>query len=183
LGTVVAAATVGGVIMILNKTYGFTSNELAAPQANAMAAVIEPMMSGKPAPWLLYTAGAFLSLILTMIGVPALPFALGIFIPLQLNTPLLVGGIIAYFVSTRSKDAALNKARKERGTLLASGFIAGGALMGVVSAALRFGGINFVNEAWYESNAAEIIAIVMFTALCGYLIWKTMKYDKQTGIN
>ncbi len=176
LGTLISAATVGGVIIILNKTYGFTGEgALVAPQANAMAAVIEPMMSGKPAPWLLYTAGAFLSLILTMIGVPALPFALGIFIPLQLNTPLLVGGLIAFFVSTRSKDAAINKARKERGTLLASGFIAGGALMGVVSAALRFGGINFVNEAWYESNAAELIAIGMFAALCGYLIWESMR--------
>jgi len=176
LGTLVSAATVGGVIIILNKTYGFTGEgALVAPQANAMAAVIEPMMSGKPAPWLLYAAGAFLSLILTMINIPALPFALGIFIPLQLNTPLLAGGIIAHFVTTRSKKAALNKARKERGTLLASGFIAGGALMGVVSAALRFGGINFVNETWYESSAAEIIAIIMFSALCGYLIWESMR--------
>ena len=176
LGTLVSAATVGGVIIILNKTYGFTGDgALAAPQANAMAAVIEPMMSGKPAPWLLYASGAFLALILTMIGIPALPFALGIFIPLQLNTPLLIGGIIAYFVSTRSKDVAINKARKERGTLLASGFIAGGALMGVVSAALRFGGINFVDGAWYDSNAAEIVGIVMFAGLCGYLVWESMR--------
>jgi putative OPT family oligopeptide transporter len=182
LGTLVSAATVGGVIIILNKTYGFTGeNALVAPQANAMAAVIEPMMSGKPAPWLLYAAGAFLSLILTLISVPALPFALGMFIPLQLNTPLLIGGLIAHFVGTRSKDDALNKARKERGTLLASGFIAGGALMGVVSAALRFGGINFVNETWYESHTAEIIAIVMFAALCGYLIWETMRAKKEVS--
>ena len=179
LGALVSAATVGGVIIILNKTYGFTGEgALVAPQANAMAAVIEPMMSGKPAPWLLYAAGAFLSLILTMISVPALPFALGMFIPLQLNTPLLVGGLIAYFVATRSKDAAVNKARKERGTLLASGFIAGGALMGVVSAALRFGGINFINEAWYESHTAEVVAIVMFAALCGYLYWESMRVKK-----
>ncbi|MDR1951542.1 MAG: oligopeptide transporter, OPT family [Bacteroidales bacterium] len=172
VGTLVSAATVGGVIIILNKTFGFTGEHaLVAPQANAMAAVIEPMMSGKPAPWLLYGAGAALSLILTMIGIPALAFALGMFIPLQLNTPLLIGGIIAHIVTTRSKDAALNKARKERGTLIASGFIAGGALMGVVSAALRFGGINFVNQAWYQSNTAEILAIVMFSALCGYMIW------------
>ena len=179
LGTLVSAATVGGVIIILNKTYGFTGEgALVAPQANAMAAVIEPMMSGKPAPWLLYAAGAFLSLILTMINIPALPFALGIFIPLQLNTPLLAGGIIAHFVTTRSKDTSLNKARKERGTLLASGFIAGGALMGVVSAALRFGGINFVNDTWYESNAAEILAIIMFAALCGYLFRESMRAKK-----
>ncbi|MGB4329117.1 MAG: oligopeptide transporter, OPT family [Tenuifilum sp.] len=176
LGTFVSAATVGGVIILLNKTYGFTGKDaLVAPQANAMAAVIEPMMSGKPAPWALYAAGAFLSLILTMIGVPALAFSLGMFIPLQLNTPLLVGGIIAHIVSTRSKDNSLNRARKERGTLIASGFIAGGALMGVVSALLRFGGINYVNPEWFESHSAEILGFVMFLILCGYLIWESLR--------
>jgi len=180
LGTLVSAATVGGVIMILNKTYGFTGpNALVAPQANAMAAVIEPMMSGKAAPWLLYTGGAFLALILTMIGVPALAFSLGMFIPLELNTPLLVGGIIAWFVSTRSKDAAINNARRERGTLIASGFIAGGALMGVVSAMLRFGNINFQNAEWFESHSAEILALGMFLVLCGYMIWETMRAKKE----
>jgi putative OPT family oligopeptide transporter len=176
LGTVLSAATVGGVIIILNQTYGFRGeNALVAPQANAMAAVIEPMMSGKPAPWMLYGAGAFMSLILTMIGVPALAFALGMFIPLELNTPILLGGIIAHFVSTRSKDEKINNARRERGTLIASGFIAGGALMGVVSAILKFGGINFVNEAWFESHSAEIIAIVMLAAICAYFIWDSLR--------
>lgn len=181
MGTLVSAATVGGVIMILNETYGFTGeNALVAPQANAMAAVIEPMMSGKAAPWLLYAAGAFLSLILTMIGVPALAFALGMFIPLELNTPLLVGGIIAWYVTTRSKDAKLNQARKERGTLIASGFIAGGALMGVVSAMLRFGGINYVNAEWFESNAAEGLALLMFAAISFYVIWESLRAKPET---
>ena len=176
LGTIVSAATVGGVIMILNKTYGFTGDgALVAPQANAMAAVIEPMMSGKPAPWLLYAGGAFMSLILTMIGVPALAFALGMFIPIELNTPLLVGGIIAWYVTTRSKDVKINQSRKERGTLIASGFIAGGALMGVVSAMLKFGGINFVNLEWFESHMAEALGLLMFALLCGYMIWETMR--------
>lgn len=176
LGTFVSAATVGGVIILLNKTYGFTGKDaLVAPQANAMAAVIEPMMSGKPAPWMLYGAGAFLSLILTMIGVPALAFSLGMFIPLQLNTPLLFGGIIAHIVSTRSKDAKVNQARKERGTLIASGFIAGGALMGVISAVLKFGGINFVNTEWIESHTAEILGFVMFLVICGYVIWESLR--------
>lgn len=180
LGTLVSAATVGGVIMILNKTYGFTGQgALVAPQANAMAAVIEPMMSGKAAPWLLYAGGAFLALILTMIGVPALAFSLGMFIPLELNTPLLVGGIIAWFVSTRSKDAALNQARRERGTLIASGFIAGGALMGVVSAMLKFGNINYVKEEWFASHAAETLALGMFMILIGYMIWEIMRAKKE----
>jgi putative OPT family oligopeptide transporter len=176
LGTLVSSVTVGGVIIILNKTYGFTGPQaLVAPQANAMAAVIGPMMSGMPAPWLLYASGCFLALILTMIGVPALPFALGMFIPLELNTPLLVGGIIAWYVSTRSKNEKVNNARRERGTLIASGYIAGGALMGVVSAFLRFGGINFVNAEWFESHAAEALALIMFLALCGYLIWDALR--------
>jgi putative OPT family oligopeptide transporter len=176
LGTVLSAATVGGVIIILNQTYGFRGeNALVAPQANAMAAVIEPMMSGKPAPWMLYGAGAFMSLILTMIGVPSLAFALGMFIPLELNTPILLVGIIAHFVSTRSKDEKINNARRERGTLIASGFIAGGALMGVVSAIMKFGGINFVNEAWFESHSAEILGLVMLAVICTYFIWDSLR--------
>ena len=176
LGTLVSAATVGGVIMVLNKTYGFSGEgALVAPQANAMAAVIEPMMSGQPAPWMLYGAGAMLALILTMIGVPALAFALGMFIPLELNTPLLVGGIVAYFVGTRSKIEAVNKARKERGTLIASGFIAGGALMGVVSAIIRFAGYNLTLTEWAESNGAEILAVVMYGAIIGYFFWDSLR--------
>jgi len=176
LGTLFSAITVGGVIMILNKTYGFTGpNAMVAPQANAMAAVIQPMMSGQPAPWLLYGAGAFLALILTMLGVPALAFALGMFIPLELNTPLLVGGLIAYYVETRSKDKKVNQARKERGTLIASGFIAGGALMGVVSAILRYAGVDLVNKEWFASHSAELVSIIMFAVLCAYMIWETMR--------
>lgn len=176
LGVLVSSITVGGVIILLNKTYGFVGeNALVAPQANAMAAVIEPLMSGKPAPWLLYTSGAFMSLILTMINVPALAFSLGMFIPLELNTPLLVGGIVAWFVSSRSRNEKLNQARKERGTLLASGFIAGGALMGVVSALLKFSGINLINQEWFDSNGASVLALVMFLVIVGYLIVASLK--------
>jgi len=180
LGTLVSAATVGGVIMILNKTYGFSGEgALVAPQANAMAAVIEPLMSGVGAPWYLYAVGAVISLVLTYFRVPALAFALGMFIPLELNTPLLVGGAISWYVSTRSNDKGLNTARQEKGTLLASGFIAGGALMGVVSAALRFGGINVMNENWVESIGAEWLALVMYGAVIGYLIWDSMRVKSE----
>ena len=176
LGTLVSAATVGGVIMILNKTYGFTGdNALVAPQANAMAAVIEPLMSGSGAPWYLYAIGALISIVLTFFKVPALAFALGMFIPMELNAPLLIGGLISWYVTTRSKDKALNTARQEKGTLLASGFIAGGALMGVVSAGLRFGGINLMNAGWVESNGAQWLGLVMYGAIIGYLIWDAMR--------
>lgn len=180
LGTLVSAATVGGVIMILNKTYGFTGeNALVAPQANAMAAVIEPLMSGAGAPWLLYAVGAIISIVLSFFKIPALAFALGMFIPMELNAPLLVGGLISWYVSTRSKDQALNTARQERGTLLASGFIAGGALMGVVSAGLRFGGFNGMNVDWVESNGAQWLGLVMYGAIIGYLIWDSMRAKKE----
>ena len=172
LGTFVSAATVAGVMMILNQTYGFVGeNALVAPQANAMAAVIKPLMEGGSTPWMLYFAGAALALILTMIGVPALAFALGMFIPLDLNTPLLIGGLVSWYVSTRSKDEKVNKIRKERGTLIASGFIAGGALMGVVSAVLKYAGADWYN-AW---SGAEYLAVVMYVAIIGYFIWDSFR--------
>lgn len=182
LGTLVSAATVGGVMIILNKTYGFTGeNSLVAPQANAMAAVIEPLMMGQGAPWMLYAIGAIIALVLTGIKAPALPFALGMFIPLQLNIPLLVGGLISWFVGSRSKDASVNKARVDKGTLLASGFIAGGALMGVVSAALRFGGISFISEdsTWIGSKGAELLSLVAYAAIIGYLTYSSIRAKKD----
>ncbi len=176
LGVLVSALTVGFVIMILNETYGFVGEgSLVAPQANAMAAVIQPLMDQQPAPWILYIVGAILALVLTMIKVPALAFALGMYIPLELNTPLLVGGLIAHYVSTRSKDEKVNTARRERGTLIASGFIAGGALMGVISAILRWQGFNWVNPEWAESHSAELLALIMFAVLCAYMIWDSLK--------
>ena len=175
LGTIVSAATVGGVMIILNKTYGFTSGQLAAPQANAMAAVIEPLMNGVAAPWLLYGIGAVLAVVLTLLKVPALAFALGMFIPLELNIPLLVGGAINWYVTTRSKDAKVNAERGEKGTLLASGFIAGGALMGVVSAGMRFGGINLVNDGWIANPWSQIVALVAYAVLIFYFIKASMK--------
>lgn len=181
LGTLVSAATVGGVILILNQTYGFTSGQLAAPQANAMAAVIEPLMSGAGAPWALYGIGAVLAIVLNFMGVPALAFALGMFIPLELNTPLLIGGAINWYVGSRSKDQALNNARLEKGTLLSSGFIAGGALMGVVSAALRFAGVDLYQTDWARSKGAEVLAIVMYLALMAYLTYSSLRAKKETN--
>lgn len=178
LGTLVSAATVGGVILILNQTYGFNSGQLAAPQANAMAAVIEPLMSGAGAPWLLYGIGAVIAILLNFFGVPALAFALGMFIPIELNTPLLIGGAINWYVGTRSKDKALNTARVEKGTLLSSGFIAGGALMGVVSAALRFAGVDLYQAEWASGTQAAWLGFVMYALLIIYLIRCSMKVNQ-----
>ncbi|WP_288317353.1 OPT family oligopeptide transporter [Xylanibacter caecicola] len=173
LGTLVSAVTVGGVMMLLNETYGFASGQLAAPQANAMAAVIDPMMNGVEAPWVLYAIGAMIAVVLTFFNVPALAFALGMFIPIELNIPLIVGGAINWYVTTRSKDAGVNKERGEKGTLIASGFIAGGALMGVLSALLRFGGLNLVSEAWLANPLSEILSLVAYILLITYFIKAT----------
>ena len=176
LGTLVSAATVGGVMMLLNETYGFASGTLAAPQANAMAAVIDPLMNGVGAPWALYAIGAVIAVVLTLCKVPALAFALGMFIPMELNVPLVIGGAINWYVTTRSKDAEVNKARGEKGNLLASGFIAGGALMGVISALLRFGGISFDYAAWWANPLSEVCSLVAYILLIAYFVKATMKH-------
>jgi putative OPT family oligopeptide transporter len=174
LGTIVSAATVVAVMIVLNKTYGFASGKLAAPQANAMAAVIDPLMNGVGAPWILYGIGALIAIVLDRCHIPALAVALGMFIPLELNVPLVVGGAINWFVTSRSKDDAINKARGEKGTLIASGFIAGGALMGVVSALLKFGGIELsIADTWWSNPLSEMTSLLAYVCLICYFIKAT----------
>ena len=174
-GVAVAAATVCGVMLVLNKTFGFTGdNALVAPQANAMAAVIQPLMNGGGAPWILYGIGALIAIALTMCKIPALAFALGMFIPIDLNLPLLVGGAISWFVSTRSNDEKVNAARQEKGTLIASGFIAGGALMGVVSAILKFANVDMYMIGWHAAYG-EAIAILPYIAIIAFITGTAMK--------
>ncbi len=176
LGTLVSALTVGAVIMILSETYGYGENGLVAPQANAMAAIIKPLMFGGNTPWLLYIIGAVLAILLDRIGIPALAFSLGMFIPLALNIPLLAGGFIAWLIGSRSKDEKINKIRKDKGTLLASGLMAGGAIMGVVSAILKYANVPLsMNEGYLNSSLFNILAIVMYIAICVYLVWHSLK--------
>ena len=182
LGTLVAAVTVGGVMIVLNKTYGFTRDALAAPQAHAMAAVIEPLMNGGSAPWLLYGIGCLIAIVLTACNVSALAFALGMFIPLELNLPLLVGGLVSWYVKNRTNDEKLRNAYNERGTLIASGFIAGGALMGVVSAALRFGGINLVLDSWLANTMSELVSLVAYVALVAVFVKMSVVKPKNFGL-
>lgn len=182
LGTLVAAVTVGGVMIVLNKTYGFTGDALAAPQAHAMAAVIEPLMNGGSAPWLLYGIGCLIAIVLTACNVSALAFALGMFIPLELNLPLLVGGLVSWYVKNRTNDEKLRNAYNERGTLIASGFIAGGALMGVVSAALRFGGINLVLDSWLANPMSELVSLVAYVALVTVFVKMSVVKPKNFGL-
>lgn len=180
LGTFVSALTVAGVMIILSQTYGFEGEgALVAPQANAMAAVIKPLMEGGETPWILYAVGAILALILNFIKVPALPFALGMFIPLQLNVPLLVGGLISHFVGSRSKSASINKARRDKGTLIASGFIAGGALMGVVSAILKFNNVDLFASKWYATPSAHWLSLAMYLLIIAYFAWDAIRGQKK----
>ena len=187
LGTLVSAAAIGGVILLLDKVSGFVQtpgnpNALAAPQANAMAAVITAIM-GKGAPWLLYTAGIFMAIIMEFLGVPPLAFALGMYLPIELNTPVLAGGLVAYFVEKSSKNADVSKARKDRGILIASGFVAGGAIMGVVSAFLSLGESSGViprlNTGFGETVGGEWASIILFTALCIYMYWYAKRAAKD----
>jgi len=183
LGVLVSSATVGGVIYVLNATYGFKGpNAMIAPQANAMAAVIQPLMSKVAAPWTLYLVGAVIALILTMVKIPPLAFALGMYIPQELNVPLVFGGLAAWWVTSRSKDEKLNNARFSRGTLIASGFIAGGSLFGVLNAFLKFvdqqkpfGYANWYLGHWAETHNAEIVGLIMFIALFAYTVWDSMR--------
>jgi putative OPT family oligopeptide transporter len=186
LGVLVSAATVGGVILILNQTYGFKGEHaMVAPQANAMAAVIQPLMSNTPAPWILYMVGAIIALLLTMVNIPPLAFALGMYIPQELNTPLLFGGLVAWWVTSRSKNEKLNNARFSRGTLIASGFIAGGALFGVLVAFLKFLdpilhlGVNEWFMTSWEATHGEVAGLVMFLLLAAYMVWDTMRAKEE----
>ena len=186
LGTLFAAASVGVVILVLYETYGFGPGGLEAPQASAMAAILEPLMSNQPAPWLAYMAGIFLAVILELVGVPPLAFALGMYLPIHLNTPLLIGGLVAHFVAKSTKNEDLSSKRKEKGTLIASGFIAGGAIMGVISAFIVFTGKQFITEDWnimqaigtehwVESAPSEILGFVMLALLCVYMYWNATR--------
>lgn len=178
-GVAVAAATVCGVMLVLNKTFGFTGdNALVAPQANAMAAVIQPLMNGGGAPWILYGIGALIAIVLTMCKIPALAFALGMFIPIDLNLPLLIGGAISWFVASCSKDAQVNAERHEKGTLIASGFIAGGALMGVVSAILKFANVDLFLTSWH-AEYGEAVALLPYIGIIAFIIGVAMKVNEK----
>lgn len=181
LGTLVSAATVGGVILLLNNVYGFYvtpehPNPLVAPQANAMAKVIEPLMMGGETPWIYYFCGAVLALLLNWLGVPALAFCLGMFIPLSLNTPMLVGGAVAWFVEHSSKDKAVSDARRDRGTLISSGLIAGGALFGVFAALTKFCGYEYTNP--LSEGTSQILGLVAYAAIICYVWWASCREKK-----
>lgn len=178
LGTLVSAATVGGVIMMLNQVYGFSGeNALSAPQANAMAKVIEPIMMGESAPWMLYITGAILAVLLNWLGVPALAFCLGMFLPLHLNTPMLVGGLISWFVGRSSKDPKVAKERNDRGTLISSGFIAGGALFGVFATITIMCGVTPPSN--NDEFVPQILGLVAYAAIIAYLYRASCKKAKK----
>ncbi len=187
LGTIVSAATVGIVIYVLNQVFGFVQtpghpNPMTAPQANAMAAIIEPLMSGSGVSWVLLSVGAVISILLNWLKISPLAFALGMFIPLPLNTPLVVGGLLNHWFNKSTKNEKLNIARSNRGILIASGFIAGAALFGVFGAIVLFftGNENSMTLVHWDKIAngtaiAEILAFVAFIGLIAYFIWESFR--------
>lgn len=152
---------------MLNNAYGFVGDgALNAPQANAMAAIVEPLMTGGSAQWELYILGAIFAVLLWMIGVPPLAFALGAYLPMEINTPILVGGFISYLVKRSSKDEAESEARVAEGGTVASGFVAGGAIGSLISAVLKIAGVDWFLDAWEKTPEATYLGIVIYLALC-----------------
>lgn len=201
LGVLVSAVSVSLAILLINEAFGFvlpngmTNPDVPAPQGNLMAAIISSLMSNEPVPWLLYGLGAIIALLLEMVGVPPLAFALGMYLPIQLNVPLIIGGLLSLLVGKSSKNAEVSKERKERGTLIASGFIAGGALMGVLGAILNLDqigtparfislGIKYVfkegrwmsdTAAGWFTNYGQEISLVAFIGLCLYVYFEARR--------
>lgn len=127
------------------------------------------MMDGGDAPWPLYMAGAFFAVLLWMMKIPPLAFALGSYLPMGINTPVLVGGLISYFVSQSSDDAKVNAKRLSEGNTVASGFVAGGAIGSLISAVLHIADIDWFAKAWAASPAATFAGIVAYFVLCIFL--------------
>ncbi|MCX6146203.1 MAG: oligopeptide transporter, OPT family [Candidatus Kapabacteria bacterium] len=183
LGILVSAATAAGVVLLLNSAYGFDTNipgHLAAPQANAMAGLIEPLLSPKAfVNWNLYLIGALIAIIMNFLKISPLAFALGMYLPIELNTPLVVGGLIAYFAKKSTTDKIKSEERHNKGTLIASGFIAGGALFGVIGAILKLilnsKGIDLYNYTWSNTFQAEWLGLGMFIIISIYVYWQTTK--------
>ena len=167
VGVVIAGIVCVGVLILLNNAYGFVGDgALNAPQANAMAAIVEPLMTGGSAQWELYILGAIFAVLLWMIGVPPLAFALGAYLPMEINTPILVGGFISYLVKRSSKDEAESEARVAEGGTVASGFVAGGAIGSLISAVLKIAGVDWFLDAWEKTPEATYLGIVIYLALC-----------------
>lgn len=179
LSIIVSSFIAVGVIFLLDHAYGYTGpGALAAPQANAMAAIVKPMMDGGAAPWPLYMAGAFFAFLLWMMKVPPLAFALGAYLPMEINTPVLIGGLVSYFVSHSSKDDALNALRLSEGSTVASGFVAGGAIGSLISAVLHIGGIDWFLKDWVVTPGATYLGIVAYLVMCAVIYTVACKVKK-----
>ena len=176
VGCIVSGVVSIGVLLLLNQAYGFTGPDaLQAPQANAMAAIAQPLMAGGSAPWPLYMAGAFFAIVLWMIGVPPLAFALGTYLPMDINLPVLVGGFLSWLVSSRSKDEKLNALRLSEGSTVASGFVAGGAIGSLFSAVLHIAGVDVFAEAWNKTQGSLLLGVLTYLGLCAMIYFIAMK--------
>ena len=185
IGTVFAAAGVVLTVLLIHRAYGhvdpathqfvsgfMNTSVVPAPQANLFATILSGIFDNQPVTWLLYGVGLALAVLLEMMKIPPLAFAIGMYLPLQINTPLFIGGLISHFVAKSSKDPAVSDARVQRGTLLASGFIAGGAIMGVVGALVVLAGWQrFIDLGIGEKYDAlgQVLSILLFSGLCAFL--------------
>jgi putative OPT family oligopeptide transporter len=189
-GSIVAAVTVTAIMFVFATVYGYAPspehpNPVAAPQANAMAAVISSVMQSGNAPWFLYGIGAVIAVVVQLLGISALAFALGMYLPIELNTPILAGAIVAWLVRRPAGNPMLARARGSRGTLIASGFIAGGAIAGVVDGMIRFGFDSLKRSVTYELGndgaAGNWIGLLVFVGLGGFLWWDARRASEAEG--
>ena len=193
LGSALASFTVTAVIMLFARVYGYGTptpehlNPLPAPQAGAMAAVANAFMGGQDVPWMLYGIGAVVAVIVSMLGISALAFALGMYLPIELNSPILLGAIVGWLIQKSTSDEKLSKARNDKAILIASGFIAGGALAGVfdgitkmlLSEVFHTDVDNFGFAAWmpnlFTPERQNWLGLFVFIALAAFLYWDAKK--------
>lgn len=192
LGVIGAAIAVGLTIVMLAQVFQFgeaapgdTRQVLAAPQASIMQALVEGFMNRQPIAYILFAAGAMITIAMEMLGVPALVFALGMYLPLELNTPALVGGWLSHMIGKKSERAggARGRTMRERGVIIASGLMAGGALGGVFGAALRlfpwYAEDNIKTPFYDNDMVSQLVSIALFLALCLYVWFDSVKKPKE----
>jgi uncharacterized oligopeptide transporter (OPT) family protein len=195
LGVIAASAAAALTIVMLARTFQFgeaapgdARTVLAAPQASIMKALVQGFMSQQPVAYILFGAGAMVALVTEMLGVPSLTFALGMYLPLELNTPALVGGFLAHFLTKRSERVGgrAGATIRERGVIIASGLMAGGALGGVIGAGLRL-------FPWYAEDRirtpfygtewlSQTVSALLFVALCAYVWYGSLRKSPEGGV-
>ncbi|MCF6461813.1 OPT/YSL family transporter, partial [Clostridium sp. Cult1] len=180
IGAVASGLVIGFVLLLLNKAWGFGSSELPAPQATLMKLVIEGVMSGN-LPWALIFTGIGIGIVVELLGIQILPFAVGLYLPIHLSTPIMVGGVIRGILDKRKEDENILREKTEGGVLFASGLIAGEGLIGIllaVMAIIPVGGATLADKIAFGNNVLGQWGSLVFFAGLAYLLIKKSFFAK-----